>query len=46
MFDAVSRRDYPVIQSVNVLLAVMVLLVNLAVDLSYTVLDPRTRIER
>jgi peptide/nickel transport system permease protein len=43
MFDAVGKRDYPVIQSVNVILAVGVLLINLAVDISYTALDPRIR---
>lgn len=43
MYQAVSRRDYPVIQSVNVFLALTVLLLNFAVDISYTLLDPRTR---
>ena len=43
VFQAVSQRDYPVIQTVNVMLALSVLAVNFAVDLSYIYLDPRTR---
>jgi peptide/nickel transport system permease protein len=43
VFQAVTQRDYPAIQAVNVLLAVAVLLINLVVDLSYAYLDPRLR---
>ena len=43
LLEAISRRDYPVIQGVNLLLATTVILVNIAVDLSYGVLDPRIR---
>lgn len=43
VFQAVSQRDYPAIQSVNILLALAVLIVNLAVDCSYVFLDPRTQ---
>jgi peptide/nickel transport system permease protein len=46
LFQAVSQRDYPVIQAVNVYLALVVLLVNLGVDLAYGVLDPRIRVVR
>ena len=46
LFQAVSQRDYPVIQTVNVYLALMVLLVNLVIDLLYSVLDPRVRVTR
>lgn len=46
VFLAVNQRDYPVIQTVNVILALAVLLVNFAVDLSYAYLDPRTRAGR
>jgi peptide/nickel transport system permease protein len=41
--DAILRRDYPVIQGVVLLLSFSYVLVNLAVDLLYTVLDPRIR---
>jgi peptide/nickel transport system permease protein len=43
MLDAVARRDYPVLQGVFLLLAVSVVLANLAVELLYPHLDPRTR---
>ncbi|MCI8550754.1 MAG: ABC transporter permease [Lachnospiraceae bacterium] len=41
--DAISARDYPVIQGYVVWLAVVFLLVNFLVDLSYGVIDPRVR---
>jgi len=41
--DAILRRDYPVIQGVVVLFSFMYVLVNLLVDLIYTLLDPRIR---
>lgn len=36
-------RDYPVVQSITLLLAVAVLVINLAIDLLYAVIDPRIR---
>ena len=42
-FSSATRRDYPVLQAVNIFLAAMILTVNLVVDLSYTFLDPRIR---
>ncbi|MCC6472030.1 MAG: ABC transporter permease [Alphaproteobacteria bacterium] len=41
--DAIARRDYPIIQGVIMLFSGVYVLVNLLVDLSYTVLDPRIR---
>ena len=41
--DATYTRDYPIISGVNLLLAVVILLVNLAVDMTYGWLDPRIR---
>jgi peptide/nickel transport system permease protein len=41
--DAVLARDYPTIQAVILLFSVAYVLVNLAIDLSYTLLDPRIR---
>lgn len=41
--DAILRRDYPVIQGVVLLFSVTYVLVNLVVDLLYTVFDPRIR---
>lgn len=42
--DAVFQRDYPVIQAVVVLTTVGYVLVNLAVDVLYSVIDPRIRV--
>jgi peptide/nickel transport system permease protein len=41
--DAILRRDYPVIQGVVLMFSFLYTLVNLMVDLTYTVLDPRIR---
>ena len=41
--DAILRRDYPVIQGVTLLFSFVYVLVNLIVDLLYSVLDPRIR---
>jgi peptide/nickel transport system permease protein len=41
--DAILRRDYPVIQGVVLLFSFMYVVVNLAVDLLYTLFDPRIR---
>jgi len=41
--DAILRRDYPVIQGVVLLFSLTYVVVNLVVDLLYTVLDPRIR---
>jgi peptide/nickel transport system permease protein len=42
-FDALTRLDYPVVQSVNLIFAAMVVGLNLAIDLTYAFLDPRIR---
>lgn len=43
LINAVSRRDYPVVQGVTLFLALVFVLVNLLVDIIYAVLDPRIR---
>jgi peptide/nickel transport system permease protein len=43
IFDAVSARDYPVMQGAFLLFTIAVLLSNLLADLLYPWLDPRTR---
>jgi len=45
-FEALTRLDYPVVQSVNLIIAAMVVGLNLAIDLSYAFLDPRIRYGR
>jgi len=42
--DSIFARDYPVVQGVILTIAVMVVLVNISVDVIYTVLDPRIRL--
>jgi ABC-type dipeptide/oligopeptide/nickel transport system permease component len=42
--QAVSQRDYPVIQAGLLVVSIVFVLVNLAVDLLYAVLDPRVRL--
>jgi peptide/nickel transport system permease protein len=42
--DSVFARDYPLIQGVVLVSTVGYILVNLAVDLLYGVLDPRIRV--
>ena len=39
--DAIIRRDYPIIQGVILLFSVIYVVVNLLVDLSYRLFDPR-----
>ena len=43
LLDAVQQRDYPIITGVFLVVGVAVMLINLAVDLSYGLLDPKVR---
>jgi peptide/nickel transport system permease protein len=43
LINSISVRDYPVIQGLILFLAVVFLFINLVIDLSYGVLDPRIR---
>lgn len=43
LLQMVSTRDIPVVQSIVMVLVTLVLLINLLVDLSYAVIDPRLR---
>jgi peptide/nickel transport system permease protein len=43
IISAVLRRDYPVIQGVVLCIAGVYMLINLLVDLSYVIFDPRVR---
>jgi peptide/nickel transport system permease protein len=46
MIQSIEARDLPVIRAAMLVLAVFITLVNLAVDLLYTVLDPRIKLGR
>jgi peptide/nickel transport system permease protein len=43
LVGSVSRMDYPVVQSTNLVFAILIVTANLAVDLSYPFFDPRIR---
>ena len=43
IYDAISNRDYPVVQGVTLVIAAIFVLISLIVDLLYAFLDPRLR---
>jgi peptide/nickel transport system permease protein len=45
IYDAIIARDYAIVQGAILVLATIFVLVNLAVDLSYALFDPRIRYE-
>jgi peptide/nickel transport system permease protein len=44
IYDSVAKQDYPVLQGAFLLIAVSVILANLAADVLYAVLDPRVKL--
>ena len=44
LWDAINQRDYALLQGFILVLAIMYVLVNLLVDISYALLDPRVRV--
>jgi ABC-type dipeptide/oligopeptide/nickel transport system permease component len=45
MYDSITARDYGVVQSFTVVIAIFFVVLNLIVDISYTFLDPRVRLD-
>lgn len=45
LFEAITARDYPIIQAFTVVIATGYVLLNLIVDVSYAYFDPRVRLE-
>ena len=45
LFEAIQGRDYGVVQGVTLVVAIGYVFINLIVDVLYTVLDPRVRLE-
>ena len=45
LYEAITARDYPIIQGFTLVIAVGYVAVNLLVDLSYAVFDPRIRLD-
>ncbi len=42
--DSIARRDYPLVQGIVLLLSLFVMMVNLLIDVSYGLVDPRVRL--
>lgn len=45
LIDGIKASDYPVVQSITLMLVTMFLLINLFVDVIYALIDPRIRVE-
>jgi peptide/nickel transport system permease protein len=45
LYDAITARDYGIVQAFTVVIAIFFVALNLLVDLSYAYLDPRIRLE-
>ncbi len=46
LYEGITFRDFPVVQGVVLLGGAMIIVVNLAIDIMYAVIDPRIRLER
>ena len=46
MINSIFQRDFPVVQGVTLVFAIMVILLNLLADVAYAALDPRVRFSR
>jgi ABC-type dipeptide/oligopeptide/nickel transport system permease component len=46
LYEAITARDYPIIQAFTLVIAVNYVAINLLVDLSYSYLDPRVRLKQ
>jgi peptide/nickel transport system permease protein len=44
LYDAITARDYIIVQGFTLIIAVMFVVMNLLVDISYAFLDPRIRL--
>jgi peptide/nickel transport system permease protein len=45
LYDAITARDYGIVQAFTVVIAVFFVILNLIVDISYAYLDPRIRLD-
>lgn len=46
LVDAVANRDYPVVQGIALVTAIIVIIVNGVTDVLYEIVDPRTGVRR
>jgi peptide/nickel transport system permease protein len=44
LFEAISARDFPIIQAFTIVIAAFYVFINLVVDISYIFIDPRIRL--
>lgn len=45
LISGISNRDYPIVQAIIIIVAVVVVLINWTVDITYSILDPRVKVE-
>jgi ABC-type dipeptide/oligopeptide/nickel transport system permease component len=45
LYEGITFRDFPIVQGVVLLGGVMIVVVNLAIDILYAIIDPRIRLE-
>ncbi|MEM7026906.1 MAG: nickel ABC transporter permease [Pseudomonadota bacterium] len=45
LIESIQKRDYPIVQACVLLISATYVMVNLVTDLSYTLIDPRVRLE-
>jgi len=45
LYDAITARDYGIVQAFTVVIAIFFVIINLIVDISYAYLDPRIRLD-
>jgi ABC-type dipeptide/oligopeptide/nickel transport system permease component len=45
LVEAINARDYPIVQAFTVIIAVSYMTINIIVDISYSFLDPRVRLQ-
>ncbi len=46
LIQAIGRRDYPLVQGIVLMIALIYVMINLLVDIVYGILDPRLRQSR
>jgi dipeptide transport system permease protein len=46
LFDSIVARDYPIVQSVTLIIALIYIVINFVVDILYALVDPRIRVTR
>ncbi len=46
LFDSIVARDYPIVQSVTLIIALIYIIINFVVDILYALVDPRIRVVR